>query len=168
MRSVVNRFLFLFVIPTVLLLSAASCKKSNSGSNGSFTATINGTAWVANIQETGALITITNIFDLGGIQYKSGDSTAIGLTFSSLSQFGQPINSTDSAAQIDVTYVDIKAGIQYDGGLLAGHSTITITSYDSLAGKIAGTFSGVLYNISGGSDSLMITNGIFNSNFVPD
>jgi hypothetical protein len=158
----------LFVIPTVMLLSAPGCKKSNSSSNGSFTATVNGTAWVSNIPETGALITITNIFDLGGIQYKNGDSTAIGLTFSSLSQFSQPINSTDSAAQIDVTYVDIKARTQYDGGLLTGHSTITITSYDSLAGKIAGTFSGVLYNISGGSDSLVITNGIFNTTFVPD
>jgi hypothetical protein len=56
----------------------------------------------------------------------------------------------------------------FDGGPLAGHSTLTITSYDSIGYKVGGTFSGVLYNITGGSDSLVITNGVFSTSLVPD
>ena len=141
----------------------AGCKKSN-GSNAQFTATINNTAWASNISETGILA--SGIFGLGGIQYKNGDSTEITLVFSQYAQFSQPMSSTDSADRIDIGYIDLKTRTAYDGGLLAGHSTITITNYDSLAGTISGTFTGVVYNISGGSDSVSISNGIFNTNFA--
>ncbi|HET6256151.1 MAG TPA: hypothetical protein VFE32_18890 [Puia sp.] len=163
MKIPVDRLFASILILTAFLL-ATSCKKSSNGSNASFTATVNGTAWAANIPETGELISAG--FELGGIQYKGGDSTAIALGFSAYSKFSQPLNSSDSADMVDISYVDLKTRTAYDGGIVAGHSTITITSYDSLAGKIAGTFSGVLYNISGGSDSMSITNGIFNTTFV--
>jgi len=37
---------------------------------------------------------------------------------------------------------------------------------DSVNHKIIGTFSGVLYNVTGGSDSLVITNGTFNTGYT--
>jgi hypothetical protein len=154
------------IVLSVSLLATTGCKKSNSSSSGNFTATINGTSWVSNIPETGELISSAAIFELGGIQYKNGDSTAIALTFSAHAHFGNPLNSTDSTELVDLGYVDLKTKTAYDGGTIAGHSIITITSYDSVAGKIDGQFSGVVYNISGGSDSLIISGGIFNTTFV--
>lgn len=154
------------IILSFSLLGAAGCKKSNTSSSGNFTATIDGTNWVANIPETGELISSAAIFELGGIQYKDGDSTAIALTFSAHAHFDNPLNSTDSTESVDLAYVDLKTKTAYDGGTIAGHSIITITSYDSIGGKIDGQFSGVVYNISGGSDSLIISGGIFNTTFV--
>jgi hypothetical protein len=153
-------------IVSVSLLAASSCKKSSTGSSGQFSATINGSNWVGNIPETGELIAPAGIFELGGIQDKNGDSTAIALTFSAHAHFGNPLNSTDSMGLVDLGYVDLKTKTAYDGGSIAGHSIITITNYDSVAGKIDGQFSGVVYNISGGSDSLIISGGIFNTTFV--
>jgi hypothetical protein len=154
------------IILSFSLLAAIGCKKSNNSSSGNFTATIGGTNWVSNIPETGELISSAGIFELGGIQYKNGDSTAIALTFSAHAHFGNPLNSTDSTGLVDLGYVDLKTKTAYDGGSIAGHSIITITNYDSVAGKIDGQFSGVVYNISGGSDSLIISGGIFNTTFV--
>jgi hypothetical protein len=141
MRSNTIGFLAWLVIPAVFLLATIGCNKSNGGSS-SVTARINGTAWAANIPETGALITTTSQLIVGGIQFKNGDSTEITLTFPST------------------------ANTAYDGGVRAGHSTITVTSYDSAGGKVSGTFNGVLYNTSGGSDSLIITDGTFNTTFI--
>ena len=46
------------------------------------------------------------------------------------------------------------------------HSLLTVNSWDSVNHKISGTFSGVLYNITGGSDSLIVTNGTFTSTYT--
>ena len=154
------------VLLSFFLLTAGSCKKSNTGSSGQFSATINGSNWVGNIPETGELIATAGIFELGGIQYKNGDSTAIALTFSAHAHFGNPLNSSDSIDAVDIGYVDLKTKTAYDGGTIAGHAVITVTNYDSTAGKIAGEFSGVLYNITGGSDSLTISGGVFTTTFV--
>jgi hypothetical protein len=167
MRSIVIGSLALVLVPAVLLPAAAGCKKSNSAST-TFTATINGAAWAANVPETGALIATSNQLIVGGIQYKNGDSTGITLTFSSTANFSQPMVSTGPGSSIDVGYIDFKARTTFDGGVTAGHSTITVNSYDSAGGKVSGTFTGVLYNTSGGSDSLIVTAGVFNSTFVRD
>ncbi|HTR29855.1 MAG TPA: hypothetical protein VMH27_11330 [Puia sp.] len=162
MNVYITGFLALFVAAALL---AAGCKKSNSSSP-TVTATINGTGWAANIPETGALITTTGQLVVGGIQFKHGDSTGFTLTFSSTANFGQPMVSTGPGSSIDVGYVDFGTKTAYDGGVTAGRSTITVTSYDSAGGKVAGSFSGVLYNTSGGSDSLTVANGLFNATFV--
>jgi hypothetical protein len=48
---------------------------------------------------------------------------------------------SDSGYSIDVQYQVSHTGALYDGGALAGHTIVTITSYDSTNFKIAGTFS---------------------------
>jgi hypothetical protein len=103
-------------------------------------------------------------FQIDGIQLKNGDSTGMGLVFPVPITVNKTVSS--DSGWIDVEYVDAQKQAEYDGGYTAGHSILTITSYDSTGGKIAGTFSGVLYNITGGSDSLVITNGSFSTTFT--
>lgn len=48
-----------------------------------------------------------------------------------------------------------------------GHGTITVTWWNKTSNIVTGTFSGVLYNTtSAAPDSLVITNGAFNVNYV--
>ena len=165
MKFSCNRAMVLVVVSSAFLLAATSCKKSNNNSsNGSMSASVNGTAWATNFPATGLYSTAGGEFEIAGIQYKSGDSTGFVLLFTTPITLNRAISS--DTANLDVGYVDVHSQLQYDGGAIAGHSILTVTSYDSTGHKIAGTFSGVLYNVSGGSDSLTITNGTFNSTYT--
>jgi len=165
MRFSSSRAMALAVISSAFLLAAASCSKSNNNSsNGSMTASINGTAWTANALISGQFSVASGGFQIGGLQLKSGDSIVLEVSFYSPVALDQTISSDSTGIDIECD----KADSLFDGGPLAGHSTLTITSYDSIGYKVGGTFSGVLYNISGGSDSLVVTNGTFSTSLVPD
>jgi hypothetical protein len=156
------------VITSAFMLVAISCKKSsnsnnNNSSNGSISASINGSAWANSFPIIGAYSTGSGNFDFEGIQLKGGDSTGMALAFLSPTALNQAISS--DSGWVDIEYVAPKQ-VLYDGGQTSGHSILTVTSYDPTSLKIAGTFSGVLYNISGGSDSLVVTNGSFNSTYT--
>jgi hypothetical protein len=157
----------LFVVSSAFLLTATSCKKSNSSSsnsNGQFSASISGTAWASNFPTSGIYSTSGQEFEIGGGQYKGGDSTIITLVFFSPITLNMAISS--DTALVDVGYVNANTVTEYDGGIIAGHSILTITSYDSVNHKVGGTFTGVLYNISGGSDSVVVTGGSFSSSYI--
>jgi hypothetical protein len=149
-------------------LVVISCKKSNSNSssssNGQFTATIGSTAWVSNVPTSGLYVTSASTFELGGEYLKSGDSTAFAVSFATPFILHAPISS--DTAEVDLGYINATTQAEYDGGGVAGHSLLTISSWDSVNHKISGTFSGVLYNITGGSDSLIVTNGAFTSAYT--
>jgi hypothetical protein len=155
------------VITSAFMLVAISCKKSsnsnNNNSNGSISASINASAWANSFPIIGAYSIGTGSFEFQGIQLKGGDSTGMALEFLSPTALNQAIGS--DSGWVDVEYV-APMQVLYDGGQTSGHSTLTVTSYDPTSQKIAGTFSGVLYNISGGSDSLVVTNGSFNSTYT--
>jgi hypothetical protein len=164
MKSLSNRAFALVVISSTFLLASTSCKKSNSGgSSAGISATVNGTAWTTSFPINGFYVTANQEFELGGLQVKSGDSTGFALAFLGPVVLNHPMSS--DTAGVDIGYISFKTQTEYDGGQIAGHSILNITSYDGNAHKIAGTFSGVLYNL-GGSDSLVITNGSFNSTYT--
>jgi hypothetical protein len=166
MKLLSMRALILVVISSSFLVSVTSCKKSSSGgTSAGLSATVNGTAWANNFEVIGLFSISGGEFEIGGDQFKGGDSTAIAIQFLSPVVLNHAISS--DTAGVDVGYIDSKNLIEYDGGAIAGHSVLTITSYDSAGHKIGGTFSGVLYNTSGGSDSLIVTNGKFNTTFTP-
>jgi hypothetical protein len=155
----------LLVISSAFLLAATSCKKSNSSNpTGSMSASVNGSAWASSIPTVGLYSIAAGEFEVEGGQIKSGDSTALALAF--FTPFAVNRAFSSDTAFVDVGYIDSHTLNEYDGGNIAGHSVVTVTSYDSTGKKIAGTFSGVLYNISGGSDSLVITGGVFNSTYT--
>lgn len=162
-----NRALAFAVISSIVLLTVTGCSKSNSGGTSSgMSATVSGSAWATNFPTVGVFSTLASEFEIGGLQFKGGDSTAFALVFLS----PVTVNSTISSGtgMLDIGYVDTKTQQEYDGGTTAGHSILTVTSYDSTGHKIAGTFSGVLYNITGGSDSLIVTNGKFSTAFTAE
>jgi hypothetical protein len=47
----------------------------------------------------------------------------------------------------------------------SAHGTVTVSTFDKTNKKVAGTFTGVLYNWSGAKDSLTVTNGQFNTTY---
>jgi hypothetical protein len=158
-------FFAFFAVSAAFLLTVTSCKKSSSSSGSSqLTATISGTAWASNIPVQGIYSTAGSAFELVGGYYKSGDTTALALQFSTPFVLHTAISS--DTAGVDVGYINASTLAQYDGGAIAGHSILTVSSWDSVNHKISGTFSGVLYNTSGGSDSLIVTNGAFSTSYT--
>lgn len=159
-----------FVLPAVttlgvgFLFGLAGCSKNsnNNSSSGTLTCTINGTAFSAQPNQVGAgdLSTFGQLFVLG-YNIQSKDTTGFQVEM----PYIPPVNvafSTDTT-ESDLTY--IVPGKEYDAyfGLSNSHGIITLTLADTVNHKVAGTFSGVLYNISNSSDSVVVTNGAFSS-----
>jgi hypothetical protein len=166
MKLSINRAMAVIVISSATLLAVTSCSKSNnSGSSAGITATIGGSAWANNFPVQGVYSTIGGVFAVGGVQVKSGDSTAFEVGF------GNPITLnkalTSDGVIVDVEYIVEKTQAIYDGSPVSGgHSTVTVTSYDSTGHKVGGTFSGVLYNENNANDSVVVTNGNFSSTYL--
>jgi hypothetical protein len=127
-------------------------------------ASVNGTAWAANYPVTG--VYTGGVFDLGGIQVKSGDSTVFAVSFGLPFTVNQAFSSDTTS--LDIEYADSKNDQVYDGSFLtvSSHSLVTVTTYDSTGKKLSGTFSGVLYNVTGGTDSISVTGGTFSASYV--
>lgn len=166
MKISINRALALVVISSATLFAVTSCSKSNSGgSSAGISASVAGAAWASNFPVQGIYSTAGGAFLIAGVQVKSGDSTGFAVGFGSPVTLNQA--QTSDGVITDVAYIVEKTQAQYDGSPLSGgHSTVTVTSYDSTGHKVAGTFSGVLYNESNPSDSVVITGGKFSSTFV--
>ena len=149
-------------------LVVTSCKKSNSSSNGgtSMTASVNGAAWSANYPTIGVYAVSSGVgqFQFAGLSFKNGDSTELGVSFSSPFPLHTGISS--DMAFVEASYSDSKTGNLYDGGLLGGHVIVTVSSWDSTNHKLAGTFSGVLYNVFNSMDSVTVTNASFSSGYT--
>ncbi len=165
MRLVINRFLPLVVVTGTVLLVEASCSKSsNNNVGGTMTASINDTTWTANYSVAGVYTVAANEIEVIGSQIKSGDSSEFYVTFSTPITAGKTISS--DSGLVDIEFARTVGNALYDGGALAGHSILTVTDWDSIHLKIGGTFSGVLYNITTGLDSVTVTGGTFSSTFT--
>jgi hypothetical protein len=160
------RALAFIAISSASLLVVASCSKSNNnGSSAGISATVGGSTWSNNFTVQGVYSQSGAAFIIGGVQIKSGDSTGIDVGFGSPVTLNKAL--TSDGIVVDVVYIDGKTQAFYDGSPLTagGHSTITVTSYDSTGHKVGGTFNGVLYNESNSNDSIVVTNGKFNSSY---
>jgi len=159
-------FFPLFIIGSFSLVTATvGCKKSNSssgsGGSNSISATIGGSAWNTTVPTQTIYSNFSSVFEIGGGSVKSGDTTTMAVTIGTPFPLHTPISS--DTAEVDLLYSNLHTQAGYDGGAQAGHCLITVTSWDSVNHKIAGTFTGVMYNFTGGTDSLVVTNGNFNT-----
>ncbi len=163
----ISSLLTFSAITAATFFIATSCKKSNSSSGGggtSLSATISGSAWSSTIPSQNIYEHTVGIFQLIGGQFKSGDTTALYIEFNTPFPLHTAISS--DTANVDIDYVDAKTQVEYDGSpLWGGHTILTVSSWDSVNHKISGTFSAVLHN-TGGSDSLVVTNGNFNTAYT--
>ena len=148
-------------------LAVISCKKSNSsGSGGGISATY-GTTCFQSSNTVAVYYKSYNTFDLIGYTLSSGDTTATEIGLTTPFVLNTPISS-DTAMSNFVNYYDSKGTINFYGGFAAGYSPviITITSWDSVNKKIAGTFSGTLYGSS--NDSIATNKGQFNLSYIAE
>lgn len=138
-----------------VLVLVAACKKSNNTPPDVFNATVD------SFNYQGIRITATLINNLFAITSSDkNDSNQLSLSFPS------PIR-LDSAVSGDVVYWQPKNPFFWYSNTppgttpseVPGHSSITITSWDSVSHRIAGTFSSELY--AGPNDSLRQANGAF-------
>lgn len=165
MKLKISSLLTFSALIAAAFFMTTSCKKSNSStSGGSLSATISGSAWTTTVPTQTTYDHVSGVFDIGGGSIKSGDTTTLGVIIGTPFPLHTVINS--DTGNIDIVYANFHTLAGYDGGQQAGHSLVTVSSWDSVNHKIAGTFTGVLYNISGGTDSLVVTNGAFNTSYT--
>jgi hypothetical protein len=168
----ITRFSLFLVASTSIfaLLTASSCKKSNNSSSGSgVNATIAGTAFNPSVT-TGIYGQSEGLWVINGFLMKSGDTSIITVGIyksfpSSEPQFvvGKPFTTDTTSASVDY-FVNGLSGKVYDASNGDGFATFTVTSLDTTAHKIAGTFSGTLY--ASATDSVVVTNGSFNTSYT--
>lgn len=145
-----------------------SCSKNNSSSSyqtdGTLTATIKGTAYSAKSYVVAGYLTSLGQLIVLGDSIRSNDTTEIQVSIPYIPAVNSPVH-TDSLLYAVLTYV--MPGKEYDAyyGLGYSHGVITLSSADTVNHKVAGTFSGVLYNKDNSNDSISITNGAFNSTY---
>lgn len=163
----ISSLLTFSALTVATIFIATSCKKSNSGGGGnSVSATISGSGWQTTIPTQAVYAVNGGIgeFAIVGGQIKSGDTTVLTVAFTTPILVHAAVSS--DTADVEVEYINAKTLIEYDGGPLVGHSILTVSSWDSVNHKIVGTFTGVLYNVTGGTDSLIVTNGSFNTAYT--
>lgn len=147
----------------LVLLIAAGCKKSNDNGSGSsgIGATVAGTAWQSQLV-VGLAPSDDSFIFLTGFYGKAGDTTLIELDISDTTHIGQ----ADPFSGSSVSYTKSN-GTTYSGeDFWGGHGSITVTSWDKNAHKIAGTFNGVFYNTQNSDDSIVMANGHFNTSYI--
>jgi len=163
--------LSLAAVVSLILLSACgleSCSKnSGTGSNqtgSTITATVNGRAYSAKTYVIAGYLTTYDQLFIRGDSIQGSDTTEIEVDMPYIPAVNTPVY-TDSTQFAALTY--LTPGKAYDAyfGLGLSHGIITLSSADTVNHKITGSFSGVLYNIVNSNDSVVITNGTFNSSY---
>jgi hypothetical protein len=166
MKLSFNRAMVFILISSASILAFTNCSKSNSNNSSSagIAATVGGSAWASNFPVEGVYSTVGGVFLVAGVQVKGGDSTGFEVGFGTPVTLNKAL--TSDGVIVDVAYLVEKTQATYEGSPVSGgHSTVTVTSYDSTGRKVSGTFSGVLYNENNANDSVVVTNGTFSSTY---
>jgi hypothetical protein len=145
---------------SLLVLCAATfsaCKKDkDNNAAGQLSATVGGTAFQPAVV-TGLLYSTELI--IAGYQIKSGDTTVLSLSIPSSATVTSVLDFDD----VDVDYYNSKS--DYTSLSSKSHGTVTFTNVDKPGKKIAGKFSGVLYQWGNSADSVIVKDGQFNTSY---
>lgn len=142
------------VVALTLSVAITSCKKDKDDSPKPMTATVNGTA--VDFSDATA-VTVNSMIRIDGSPSKDTLSYII-------------INIPETAAanskydidNLDMYYYDSKANSIYASFATNTHGTLTVSSHDKSAKKLAGNFDGVIYGWQSANDSVVLKNGQFN------
>jgi hypothetical protein len=151
-----------FIVPLLCaVLLAASCSKNNNGSSssGSFSATVGST----NYQATVTLGAFSySLGELAVLSYSRlpNDTSAIQVTMPWPTTFNQPLPADPL---LTLTYA--AKGKEYDAYSNQGQLQLTVTSIDSTGHKIACSFTATGHATTNFYDSVVITNGKFNTSY---
>jgi hypothetical protein len=165
--------IFAFGASAFLLLSvmagSTGCKKSNGTASNSTTATIqtsataSGTAFSSN-SAGGFYYTATKSFDLASAQIKSGDSLIMELTFPDTLALNKSYPLGGSQEGPNLEYTDWKTQDWFATSWSEASGTMTITSLDKNSHNVQGNFNAILWKAGG--DSIIVSNGKFNINYL--
>lgn len=148
----------------LIALFSVGCKKSSNSGNSSTpisahmgsasfsTATSSTFAWYS---------TDSAVYTISGFSISGHDTTGLNITLFPPYALNMQINPGS-------VYMDyyVSSSKDYFGGGGDGHIELTVTSQDTVAHKIAGTFTATLYNTFDSSDSVQVTNGQFNTPYI--
>lgn len=163
-------FLILSVLAAGTIFLTTACKKSNTTANpnGALSATIADTAWYP-YYTTALYYSGQGLYQINGVAAAAtkGDSSFLQISFSAPIQVGKVI-STDTAS---VDYYDSRGYFDWGAGTNSGNGVayITVTSYDSVNHKIAGSIKGSLSSgLAGASwtDTVLLNTGEFNLTYT--
>jgi hypothetical protein len=150
----------------IIGIFSIGCKKSSNSisSNSAFSAIVDDTTFTPATNGTGAVYTsLGKQFDIYSYLLRSKDTVSLDVSIFEPFTVNQPIDPTANASSI--LYYDF-TGEPFFNGVGMGKTTITVTSLDTVNHKIAGTFSGNLYENNGSGDSVIVANGTFNTTYL--
>lgn len=157
----ISKLLVLAIAASTVLISTSCKKSSDTNNNAALSATIGGTVFTPGTS-VGVFWQSNNYFDILGLTVKGNDSTMLDVNIPAGFKLNTPIvNSNDALVGYQTGSKAYVAGYGYGGS-----TTITVTSWDSTGHKIVGTFTASLYNMANSNDSLLVTNGKFNSTYT--
>ncbi|HLZ89161.1 MAG TPA: hypothetical protein VKQ52_18020 [Puia sp.] len=145
-----------------LFVLITSCKKSNNTPSNSLSATI-GTTGVNTSGTTAWYSTDSSIYEIGGYTMSAHDTTTLALIIAPPFTVNTVVSGNSS---VSIDYYDFATNKDYFAGYGVGHSALTVTSLDTVNHKIAGNFTATLYNGISGTDSVLVTNGKFNTSYT--
>ena len=151
-----------FALIPFLVLTACSKGGSAPASNTAISATVGGTAFspalsLAFYTQSG------QYWDITGYTIKTGDTTAISVSMAPPVSLNTVMTNDNSGLYIE--YYLSGTGKDYFAGTGYGSASMTLSTLDTVAHKMAGTFSATLYNAVNNKDSILITNGKLNSSY---
>src|SRR5581483_4617543 len=131
----------LLAVATLGLIAFSACKKDkDNGASSQFSATISGTAFAPSAVSA---VHDQSIISITAVQPTSTDTMVMTLYIPDTAQ----VNNNVTFNQSTIVFEKVKSGTFYQTyGGNPSHGIITFTSYDKTNKKIAGNFSGVVYN----------------------
>jgi hypothetical protein len=150
-----------FSVLTLVFGAIAGCSKNNnsSTSSGSFTATVGGSAFQGS-STGGAYSSSLGVLLVVSSSVQSKDTATIELVL----PYAPPVNKPFVSDSLYLTYTH--KGAEYDAWSANGQLQVTVTSLDTLAHTLAGTFAATGHSGANYNDSVVITNGKFSSAYT--
>ena len=163
-----NSVLSISALAFCSLLFTTSCKKDNKNPNGTgpFSANLNGVVFQPIGSGPNAIQGIDDgsMIHIAGGQIVGKDTLALQLSIADTAAVNKPADLSELGGSW-LDYYSLTGSTDYSSAYPKGHGTLTITSWDKTNKKIAGTFSGVMYDYNSSTDSVKFS-GQFNTNYV--
>lgn len=148
----------LLTVAILALISVVACKKDKDNDAAALSATINGTAYQPSLVTA---IDNSGYISIAGMQIQAGDSLLLSLDIPDTAH----VNNSIDLYSGGITFTKWKSKTIYTYNFNGSHGSTTLTSWDKTNKKVEGKFNGVIYSLTNSKDSVVVTNGQFNTTY---